>query len=372
MSVHKDSKRGTWYFVVRVGDKQVKRRSVKWTLKKYALEAERQFLNELETKDYSNVNITYNEVVNAYLDYSTLNKKKSSITTMKYILNNHSMDFFDGMIMNKITSKDIEDYQLHLLNKTFIVGKGKNAKTKKYTNSTISKVQVQVRLVFEYATRHRMISYNPFSQVETAQRQELEKKKEITIITHDEFKRFMDMIPNDSIEDRTDRVFFSILYWCGLRFGEILALNIEDIDLQNKTLTVNKNYDNKNKVITTTKTGNNRLIDIPNQCLNEITELFYLYEELDYENTFPLLGLRKRLSKSTMERKKATYIDLAQVPYFTFHELRHTHVSTLIQLGMRDIDIAKRLGHSVEMVNNTYGHLFPADKEGLIDKLNNL
>lgn len=60
------------------------------------------------------------------------------------------------------------------------------------------------------------------------------------------------------------------------------------------------------------------------------------------------------------------------IPYFTFHELRHTHVSILIDLNMKPKDIAERLGHSVEMVNNTYSHLFPERKDLLLDKLNDI
>ena len=372
MSVHKDKKRNTWYFMVRVDGKQTLRRNKDWTLKRHAIEAEREFLNELDSKDITKLNATYNEVVKAYLEYSKINRKQSSAHTMKYILNNHSIEFFNDMILKNITTKDIEDYQLHLLNKTYTVGKGKKPIEKKYTNSTISKIQIQVRLVFQYAVRHRIITYNPFDQVETVQRQELEDKKEITILSHEEFDKFINVIPNKETQDITARVFFSILYWCGLRFGEALALNIADVNTKKKTLSITKNYDNKNKVVTTTKTGNVRIVDIPDKCLIEIRALFKKYEQLSVRNDFPLLGLRKRLSKSTMERKKELYISEAKIPYFTFHELRHTHVSTLIQLGMRDIDIAKRLGHSVEMVNNTYGHLFPSDKENMMDKLNNM
>ena len=37
---------------------------------------------------------------------------------------------------------------------------------------------------------------------------------------------------------------------------------------------------------------------------------------------------------------------------------------------MEPKDISERLGHSVEMVNNTYAHLFPERKDLLLDKLN--
>lgn len=60
------------------------------------------------------------------------------------------------------------------------------------------------------------------------------------------------------------------------------------------------------------------------------------------------------------------------VPWFTFHELRHTHVSTLIDIGWEAKVIADRLGHSVHEVNETYGHLFPQRKDEMFQKLNDL
>ena len=53
---------------------------------------------------------------------------------------------------------------------------------------------------------------------------------------------------------------------------------------------------------------------------------------------------------------------LGDLEPFKIHDLRHSHVSTLIELGFTAFEISKRLGHSVEMVNNTYGHYFLANR----------
>ncbi|MBK2404800.1 hypothetical protein EPJ90_08160 [Erysipelothrix sp. strain 2 (EsS2-7-Brazil)] len=60
------------------------------------------------------------------------------------------------------------------------------------------------------------------------------------------------------------------------------------------------------------------------------------------------------------------------VSWFTFHELRYTHVSTLIDIGWEAKDIADRLGHSIHEVNETYRHLFPQRKDEMFQKLNDL
>ena len=62
----------------------------------------------------------------------------------------------------------------------------------------------------------------------------------------------------------------------------------------------------------------------------------------------------------------------AGVPLIRIHDLRHSHVSLLIDMGFTPILIAERIGDTVQMVNNTYGHLYPNRHEEVAEKLNNL
>lgn len=50
----------------------------------------------------------------------------------------------------------------------------------------------------------------------------------------------------------------------------------------------------------------------------------------------------------------------------------HSHVSLLIDMGFSAHLIAERIGDTVQMVNNTYGHLYPTKHKEVADKLNNL
>ena len=54
------------------------------------------------------------------------------------------------------------------------------------------------------------------------------------------------------------------------------------------------------------------------------------------------------------------------------HDLRHSHVSLLIEMGFSPHLIAERIGDTVQMVNNTYGHLYPTKHKEVADKLNEL
>lgn len=363
MSVHKDHKRNTWYFVVRIDGKQYKRRNKDWTLKRHAVEAEREFLTDYNKGKTLLSTDTFKEVSDKYVEFAKIHRKPGTVSNIQIALNKHILPFFQDMIIKDIQLYDVEEFQNYLLNKKYKY-KGNLIN---YSNNYLSSIQLIAKSVFDYALKHRIIKYSPFQQVETAKKQTPDVKRKVAILSIEQFESFISVI-----EDLTHLALFSTLFWCGLRIGELLALDIKDYNPNNKTLNIYKNYSSHHQVVTSTKTGNNRVVDVPKQCYTLIEELIGSYSKFDYKESFPLFGFTQRLSKTKLDRHKKEYIKQANVPYFTFHELRHTHVSTLIQLGMRDIDIAKRLGHSVAMVNETYGHLFDSDREKLIDKLNNM
>ena len=64
--------------------------------------------------------------------------------------------------------------------------------------------------------------------------------------------------------------------------------------------------------------------------------------------------------------------EAADIPYIRIHDLRHSHVSLLIDLKFTPHLIAERIGDTVQMVNNTYGHLYPARHQEVADCLNKL
>ena len=65
-----------------------------------------------------------------------------------------------------------------------------------------------------------------------------------------------------------------------------------------------------------------------------------------------------QISVTRIERFTDHHSEVAGVKRLTPHGLRHSHVSLLIDLGFPAHLIAERIGDSVNMINNVYGHLF--------------
>ena len=116
---------------------------------------------------------------------------------------------------------------------------------------------------------------------------------------------------------------FEILYWCGIRLGELLALTAEDFDFEKKTLRINKSYQHiKGKdVITTPKTRkSNRVLTLPD----------FLAEEMqDYISRLPYLKVDDRIftiTKSGLHHEIDRGCRETGVKRIRIHDLRHPYV----------------------------------------------
>ena len=173
------------------------------------------------------------------------------------------------------------------------------------------------------------------------------------------------------LEDKPrSHLMFQILYWCGIREGELFALTIGDIDFENKTLSVNKSYQRIacQDIITEPKTPKSkRIVALPGFLLAELEE--YVGMLYNAKSDTRLFVISKHGITSEMIRG----CEASGVKRIRIHDLRHSHASLLIELGYSPLLIAERLGHeNIETTLNTYSHLFPHKQLELAQKLDSL
>ena len=160
---------------------------------------------------------------------------------------------------------------------------------------------------------------------------------------------------------------FEILYWCGIREGELLALTPADFDFEKKTLRINKSYQRLQgkDVITTPKTKkSNRVIQMPDFLCDEMQDYFkQLYGLESDSRIFPL-------TKHTLKRGMEFGCKASGVKVIRIHDLRHSHVSLLINMGYSAVAIGNRVGHESVEITYRYAHLFPTVQKEMADKLN--
>ena len=169
------------------------------------------------------------------------------------------------------------------------------------------------------------------------------------------------------MDKRISWLAFQILFWTGIRIGELLALTFGDVDLDGKVITISKSYQRlKGKdVITPPKTPkSNRRVNIPQFLADDIRDYKEsLYAPQPEDRVIPV-------AKTFLEKEMKRGIKLSGMKKIHIHSLRHSHTSLLIEMGVSPKEIAERLGHeNIETTLNTYSHLYPDKQERLAEQL---
>lgn len=145
--------------------------------------------------------------------------------------------YFTGKKMNEITTKDILDWQNVMIDLGF-------------SETYQRMLQNQVTAIFSYAERFYDLHSNPCKKVDKIGKA---NAKELQFGTLEEYRLFI------ATFNKSDYYFtlFELLFWTGIRCGELLALTYADIDFENNKISINKTYYRKNKkdIITTPKNG---------------------------------------------------------------------------------------------------------------------
>ena len=153
--------------------------------------------------------------------------------------------------------------------------------------------------------------------------------------------------------------------------NELLALTLADLNIEEKTLSINKSYQRieKRDVITEPKTQKGkRVITLPDFLVEELEEYVgKLYGMTDKDRLF-------MITKTYLEKEMIRGTKLSGVKRIRLHDLRHSHASLLIsKLGAQPNLVAERLGHEkIQTTLSIYSHLYPEQSRDLANQLNGL
>ena len=140
-----------------------------------------------------------------------------------------------------------------------------------------------------------------------------------------------------------------------------------DFDLEKGLLSITKSYQRLKgrDIITDPKTPKSvRVIQMPQFLTEEIRDYFKsIYKLQPHDRIFPL-------TKSYLHHEMNRGSKSAGVKRIRIHDLRHSHVSLLIEMGFSALAIADRVGHESIDITYRYAHLFPTRQQEMADKLN--
>ena len=346
MKAEKDKKTGKWLIQYRYTDWQGKRR--KSTKRGFATkrEAEEWLRNFLITQK-ADFDMKFEDFWKIYCADMETRLREHTMRTKKYIVELKILPYFGNKRVNDITAADIRQWQNELIK----MG---------YSPTYLKTINNQLSAIFNYAVRYYDLKSNPCAKAGSMGKS---KAEEMDFWTGEEFRKFIDSVMNK----RLSYMAFMILYWTGMRLGELLALNPKDVDLEKRTISITKSYQRlgKKDVITPPKTSKSkRVITIPEFLAADIKDYMdSLYDLQENDRLFPI-------TKYYLEHEMQRGIKESGVKRIRVHDLRHSHASMLIELGFSPLEIANRLGHEkVETTLNTYAHLYPNKQTKLAERL---
>lgn len=278
-------------------------------------------------------------------------EKRLRKTTMKqkeYVMKDKVLPYFGNTPINAITAPMIRKWQGEMIDKGF-------------KPTYLKTINNQLSSILNYAVRFYELRSNPCHKAGSMGKSKADERPYWTL---EEFQKFSDAI----MDKRDSWMAFQILFWTGMRIGELLALQVKDVNFEDGTIRVDESLTRLDgeDLITAPKTESSvRVITIHKELQDEIREyISTLYRPKPGTRLFA--GRTKSFFEHEMERG----IKLSGVKKITVHCIRHSHASMLVQMGVSPIEIAKRLGHGkVTTTIETYCHQSRDAQEKIADRL---
>jgi len=347
MRAERDKTTGKWLIQYRYTDNQgVRRKSTKrgFETKRDAENWLREFLH---TKQ-GNLNMCFKNFVNEIYYPDMIGRlKENTMRTKRYVISDKILPYFGSRCISDISTADIRKWQSELL-------------AQDYRQTYLRKLHCELTAIFNYATKHYDLKKNPCRQAGSIGKKNAD---EIKFWTQEEYKRFSDVMLDKPVSFYA----FEMLYYTGVRLGELLALCSSDFDFKRETVSITKSYQRieRKDVVTEPKTPkSNRVISMPRFLCEEIQEYIgMLYGIEPNERIFTI-------TKSYLHHELDRGAKETGVKRIKIHEIRHSHVSLLIDMGFSALAISERMGHETENMTLRYSHLFPTRQTEMAEKLN--
>ncbi len=342
MPVYKKESAGTWFCKFCYTDwngarKQKKKEGFK--TKKEAQDFERDFLN----KTLRSCEMRFSSMAELYLEDCRSRLKPTTLFNKETMIRQKILPWFGQLPTDEITAATVRHWQNELMDQDF-------------SPTYLKAIHNQASAIFNFAVKYYKLRENPCRMAGSMGKT---RPAEMQIWTAEEFQRFVRTMEGKAAATLA----FSLLFWTGIRSGELLALTREDFDFQAGTVSITKSFARQNRqdLILPPKTPKSRrVVTLPAFLLRMADE--YTVDKPEGR----IFHQTKHFLYHEMERGCA----LSGVRRIRVHDLRHSHASFLIEQGFSPLLIAERLGHeNIQTTLQIYSHLYPNKQYEVSDML---
>lgn len=248
------------------------------------------------TNDKMSGGETFVDYLNRFWDWNgdyvrSRHERKKSIG-QKYVdsclthIKLHIAPYFKDMLLSDITTKSLDDFMRSIPRRDDDPKNG-------YSRRSINGMMKVIKVALKHAVRLDIIPRNPADKIELLADDTLERG----ILSPAELERLFNL----KWCDERGKIAAILAAVSGMRIGEIVALQIENIDLERNIIHVLHSYSSKERKIKGTKTGKSRIIFTDPLILQM---LVYLHTKNPYQSSFIFYGLEsdKPIRVETLEK----------------------------------------------------------------------
>ena len=289
------------------------------------------FLNYGDKQNSSNKNI-----FNNFLDELKIRVKDSTFNSYYSKFVNYTMLFFDNKKINKFSNKDLIAISTRINNLNL-------------SKRSISKILYVTREFVHYLNNNHIVKLN--ASMITINKNIFEERKIMNYYSLDDFEKFI-----SCAESNREILIFKLLFYYGLRIGELRGLMYKDIDFNNDIVYIRrsincKNIDHITKINSLKTNSSNRyyplLPDVKKLLINlrrsnDINEFVFS----NAKNKKDLTNVKCLIGESSIRRMNETIANKAHLHHIRLHDFRHSCAIFLVQNGFEITRISNWLGHA--------------------------
>ena len=260
-------------------------------------------------KENLSLDMYFEDFVDLYLNDIKSRIKYNTWLTKKHIVEKKILPYFSKKKLQEIKPSDIRQWQNTMMNYRNKQGEG-------YSQVYLKTIHNQLSAILNHAVNFYDLKSNAARKAGSMGK---ERTKEMLFWTKEEYLKFA-----EAMMDKPQSYYaFEVLYWCGIREGELLALTPADFDLDKGLLSITKSYQRLKgrDVITDPKTPKSiRVIQMPQFLTDEIMDyLKSLYKVQPDQRIF-------EVTKSYLHHEMDRGAKEAGVKRIRIHDLRHPYV----------------------------------------------
>jgi len=277
--------------------------------------------------------VRFEKLVRVFIDdYSKINKKswRRDETSSKPLL-----EFFQGKNLSYLTQGRVNRYKAQRLNTT-------SRLKKKISKATVNRELAFLKKMLNFAVEEKLLDKNPLSGYKLYP----EPLTKFRTVTPEDYQK----VYTEATE--TLKLILDIAINTGMRKSEILNLKWDNVDMNNGHILVIETKNDENRTIPINK--------VLNKALNSV----------EYRNSNGHVCQQDGTPVREFKTAFNEAIRRAGVERFTFHVLRHTFGSWLVESGADLVTVQKLMGHKTIKTTMRYLHPTTEMYRNAVEKLN--